>query len=217
MEVDSDSTKQVLVTRQEGADYYDSKDFSTYRTKFAIHLANHRIFKCATCAHPLHHQYKWCMCMRCLAVSYCSIACLGIHKPGHFCSMHHVWTSDIPQPQDAAKGPVSSSSSSTYGAVKRKAPDHRGQGPEFGQHKGGYKGSHERPRTKGKGKGQSTTADNCRSYLRSGVCTNSGCRYTHDVNAYLANQALGARPGSYQGRDANQGDYDSEETNDEQF
>jgi hypothetical protein len=34
-EVDSDPAKQVLVTRQEGADYYDSKDYSAYRTKFA--------------------------------------------------------------------------------------------------------------------------------------------------------------------------------------
>ena len=217
IKVGQNPTTGLAEASAEDGDYYISTAFAKYRTALGYHLANHRLFKCATCAHPLHHQYKWCMCMRCLAVPYCSIACLGVHKPGHFCSLHHVWTSDIPQPQDAARGPISTSSTSTSSAGKRKAPDHRGQGPEFGQHKGGYKGSHERQRSRGKGKGQSTIADDCRSYLRNGVCTNSGCRFTHDVHDYMANQPLEARPGSYQGRDANQGDYDPEEDQAEQF
>ena len=226
IKVGQNPTTGLAEASAEDGDYYISTAFAKYRTALGYHLANHRLFKCATCAHPLHHQYKWCMCMRCLAVPYCSIACLGVHKPGHFCSMHHVWTSDIPQPQDAAKGPVSSSSTSTSSAGKRKEPassrDH--YGPEFGQRKGytrdRSKGSQPKGtgNYRGKGKSQFNPADDCRSYLRDGVCTNSGCRFTHDVHAYMANQALEARPGSYQGRDANQGDYDPDEaTNDEQF
>jgi hypothetical protein len=225
IKVGQNPTTGLAEASTEDGDHYVSTAFAKYRTAFGYHLANHRLFKCATCAHPLHHSYKWCMCMRCLAVPYCSIACLGVHKPGHFCSLHHVWTSDIPQPQDAAKGPVSSSSTSTSSAGKRKAPasNRYPDGPAFGQHTGynrsQYKGGQSKGSGtyKGKGKGQINPADNCRSYLRDGVCNNSGCRFTHDVHAYMANQPLEARPGSYQGRDANQGDYDPEEDQAEQF
>jgi hypothetical protein len=225
----------------EGAEYLISASYVKYRAAFALHMTSNRLFKCAYCAHPLHHQYKWCMCMKCLAVPYCNIACVEAHKPGHWCSKHRVWAAPA---QDEAKGPTttssSSSSTSTSATKKRKVPppvyqdlDGRpiqtakytgpvGQGPELHQ-RGRQKGQSQWQPTgqlkgsKGgsKGKGQREgkgQRTNCIYYLQDGRCNNRGCTYAHDVQAYMA--AQGQR--SYQGMDATQAGYDSEGTVDDE-
>jgi hypothetical protein len=188
-----------LVANTKGDNYFIAKSFSEYRTKLAIHLSSHGFFKCTTCALPLHTKYKWCVCMRCLRVVYCSVKCLADHKPAHLgCHKSHVWDVNIKAPttEDEAKAPNSSSSS----GLKRKA-DYISTPPTAqakGQGKGKGKGT-----GKGKGKGQSTI--DCRNYYLRGACSTIQCPYRHNrIKGTWAED-------SFQGKGASQGNYTVEE------
>ena len=197
---DEANTPQLVGTTK-GDNYFIAKSFSEYRTKLAIHLSSHGFFNCTKCALPLHTKYKWCVCMRCLRVVYCSVRCLADHKPAHLgCQKSHVWdvTIKAPTTEDEAKAPISSSSSS----LKRKEPPTaQAKGQNTG--KGSSKGKGQSSGTgKGKGKGHSTI--DCRNYYQRGACSTIQCPYRH-------NRIKGAWGEDYQGRDASQANYTVEE------
>jgi hypothetical protein len=154
------------------ADYYIAKEYAEYRKALAQYLDNAKLFLCASCLRPLYKQLKWLLCLRCLAVPYCSTYCIHSHKPAHalVCKTHHVWRADIepPKPTTTTESTsISTSSSSSEG----KGGKGKGKGKGKGQHD--QHSSRKRPRT-------------CWHFTNRGSCKDGDqCNALHDNEARL--------------------------------
>ena len=180
IQVDSAESKEIVpqLVSSTTENYYIATAFSDYRQLFAQFLDSAKLFQCAGCLRPLYKQQRWILCMRCLAVPYCSTTCIQGHKPLHGigCKTHRVWMADIEplRPTTATYPPSTSISTSTSSS----SSDGRG-----GKGKGKGKGQHDQP---GSHKRQRTDNSNpiCWHYTNNGKCNKGdSCPKDHDNEA----------------------------------
>ena len=180
IQVESAESNQMVpqLVPSSSADYYIAKEFEDYRQLLAQFLDNTKLFQCAACLKPLYKQLKWILCMRCLAVPYCSTMCIHAHKALHAigCKTHHVWRADIEPPTPTSA--VDSTSISTSTSSSSSSSDGtRGKGKGKGKGKGQHDQSAQRKR-------QRTGNPNCWHYTTNGKCREGDtCPKAHDDDA----------------------------------
>jgi hypothetical protein len=111
----TDLVPQLISSSMEN--YYVTNAFAEYRQLLAEFLNSRKLFQCAACLRPLYSKHQWILCMRCLAVPYCSTTCIHTHKALHVigCKTHHVWRTDIEPPKPTSTvDSTSISTSSSY-------------------------------------------------------------------------------------------------------
>jgi hypothetical protein len=177
IQVESQETTHLLprLVSSSNTDYYVTKEYAAYRQELGQFLDDKKLFQCAACLKPLYKQNQWILCMRCLAVPYCSTMCIHSHKPLHSigCKTHHVWSAAIEAPRptstvDSTSFSTSTSSSSSEGKGgkgKGKGKGQRDQQPD-----------RKRPRT---------TTGKCWYYTNYGKCKDGeSCSRVHDNEAH---------------------------------
>jgi hypothetical protein len=176
IQVESQETTHLLpqLVSSSNADYYVTKEYAAYRQELGQFLDDKKLFQCAACLKPLYKQNKWILCMRCLAVPYCSTMCIHSHKPLHAigCKAHHVWSVAIEAPRPTSTVDSNSFSTSTSSSSSE------GKG---GKGKGKSKGSRDLPDRKR----ARTGTGNCWHYTTKGNCKDGAdCPRAHDNEAH---------------------------------
>jgi hypothetical protein len=208
IQVESQETNHLhpQLVSSSNADYYVTKEYAAYRQQLGQFLDDKKLFQCAACLKPLYRQNQWILCMRCLAVPYCSTMCIHSHKPLHAigCKTHHVWNAAIEAPKPTSTVDSNSISTSTSSSSSE---GKGGKGKSKGKAKGHHdqRTSHKRQRT-------------CWHYTNRGSCKDGDhCGDLHDDAArlhYLENErrriqaslSTVAQPSSAYGNDGNADD-----------
>jgi hypothetical protein len=167
-----DLVPQLISSTMEN--YYVTNAFAEYRQLLAEFLNSRKLFQCAACLRPLYSKHQWILCMRCLAVPYCSTTCIHTHKALHVigCKTHHVWRAGIEPPKPTSTVDSNSISTSTSSSSSEgKGGKGKGKGKGKGQHD--QHSSRKRPRT-------------CWHYTTRGSCKDGDqCGALHDNEARL--------------------------------
>jgi hypothetical protein len=158
--------------------YYVTNAFAEYRQLLAEFLNSRKLFQCAACLRPLYSKHQWILCMRCLAVPYCSTTCINAHKALHVIGCkthdgHHVWRAGIEPPKPTSTVDSNSISTSTSSSSSE------GKG---GKGKGKGKGhrDHQPDRKRAR-----TGTGNCWHYTTKGKCKDGDdCPKAHDNEAH---------------------------------
>ena len=178
IEVELPESNQLVpqLVPSSSSDYYIAKEYADYRKSYAEFLDSNQLFQCAACLKPLYKQLKWILCMRCLAVPYCSTTCIQGHKPLHGigCKTHRVWMADIePLRPTTATYPPSTSISTSTSSSSSDGKGGKGKGKGKGQHD--QSTQRKRPRT---------GPPDCWHFTNYGMCNKGdSCPKDHDNEA----------------------------------